>query len=91
MDGEKKIILKECELCNTYASCLCFECKSYYCNKCYEIIHSIKKSPIHKKEDIDAFVQIDLKCQKIPKDESTFFVWMKKISQKLCNIYIFYI
>jgi len=83
MDGEKKIILKEFELCNTYASCLCFECNNYYCNKCYEIIHSIKKSPIHKKEDIDAFVQIDLKCQKHPKDRINLFCVDEKDKSKI--------
>ena len=73
MEGQNKNLIKECELCSTYASCLCFECISYFCHNCYKIIHDIKKNPIHKKEDIDAFVQIDLKCQKHPKDRIYLF------------------
>ena len=37
------------------------------------MIHDIKKNPKHKKENIDLFVPIDLKCQEHPKDRINLF------------------
>ncbi len=54
--------LKKCEICNSEANCLCFKCNCYYCQNCYKLIHDLKKNPNHKKETIDPFVPIDLKC-----------------------------
>ena len=57
---------KECEFCYLNATCLCFKCKNYYCEKCFKYIHDLKKYSNHKKENIDAFVPIDLKCSDHP-------------------------
>ena len=60
---EKKIkLIKECETCGVNATCLCFICNEYYCDSCFKMNHDKKKS-IHKKEKIDIYVPIDLKCQ----------------------------
>ncbi len=53
---------KECEICYSKASCLCFECNNYYCERCYKLMHEVKNDPKHKKEIIDPFIPIELKC-----------------------------
>ena len=62
MNNNPSLLLKKCEICNSNATCLCFKCNSYYCENCYKLIHDLKKELNHKKENIDPFVPIDLKC-----------------------------
>ena len=62
MDNKKSKNIKDCEICEYNATCLCFKCNSYFCDNCYKVIHDIKKNNSHKKENIDPFVPIDLKC-----------------------------
>ena len=54
--------LKKCEVCKTEAMCLCFECMSYFCDSCFKFSHKNEENKSHKKENIDYFVPIDLKC-----------------------------
>ena len=64
MDKENQ--LKKCELCKEIATSLCFICNSYFCNQCYKYVHDKKININHKKEIIDPFVPIDLKCPEHP-------------------------
>ena len=57
---------KICEFCDSTATCLCFRCRNYYCDQCYKFIHDKTKNSGHKKEEIDPFVPIDLKCPEHP-------------------------
>ena len=59
---EDKNSIKKCEICESYASNLCFQCISYFCDNCYKFIHEKECNSKHKKEQIDPFVPIDLKC-----------------------------
>ena len=60
---EKKIkLIKECEICGVNATSLCFICNEYYCDSCFKMNHDKLKSG-HKKEKIDIYVPIELKCQ----------------------------
>ena len=73
MKKQNKLI-KSCEICiKSDATCLCYECNSYFCERCYKVIHEIKDDPKHKKEIIDLFVPIDLKCSEHPKDRLNLF------------------
>ena len=54
--------IKKCEFCKIYATCLCFKCMSYFCDSCFKLGHNIEEYKLHKKEKIDLFVPIDLKC-----------------------------
>ena len=54
--------IKKCDLCGSEASEICFKCKEYFCDKCYEIIHNIKKDNGHNKYKIDPYLFIDLFC-----------------------------
>ena len=56
--GKNKI----CEICEEEATCLCFKCNFYLCDKCYKTVHDLKKSQGHKKELIDPSIYYDLKC-----------------------------
>ena len=55
---------KECEICGLNATSLCFICNEYYCDSCFKMIHDKKINSNHKKDKIDIYVPIDLKCQK---------------------------
>ena len=57
---------KLCEICGETAKDLCFECKSYFCDLCYNFVHEKKKNVGHKKEAIDLFNQFDIKCPEHP-------------------------
>ena len=65
MDNNKKNI-KLCEICEAYASSLCFQCKSYFCESCYKFIHEKKNNSQHIKENVDPYVPIDIKCPDHP-------------------------
>ena len=65
---------KKCEICESDAQCLCYKCKMYLCDNCYKFIHQKKKNiNEHKKEKIDFFVPIEIKCQEHPQDRINLF------------------
>jgi len=72
MDKENQII-KPCDICKSDATCLCFECNSYFCERCFKLIHDVKNDPKHKKENIDLFVPIDFKCPAHPNEGINLF------------------
>ena len=59
--------IKQCDICGTNASCLCFDCINYFCESCFKLIHDKKINSGHKKEKIDLYIPIDLKCKDHPK------------------------
>ena len=76
---EKNITqIKKCEICESDAVCLCFQCINYYCENCYKIIHDLKKNNNHKKEPIDPFVPFDLKCPSHPTFPTNLFCFDEK-------------
>ena len=62
---EKIKLIKNCEICGNDATCICFNCKFYYCDSCFKSIHD-KINSNHKKEKIDLYVPIELKCRNHP-------------------------
>ena len=58
--------MKVCEICKENAVFLCFTCKNYFCSKCYKYIHDMKINSEHKKENIDPYIPIDIKCPEHP-------------------------
>ena len=67
---EPKIeFLKKCDFCDSYAKCLCYDCLNYFCGSCFKLIHDKEKCSKHKKDKIDPYIPINLKCSihsKIP-------------------------
>ena len=72
MKKEIKLI-KNCEFCGTNATSLCFECLEYYCESCFKLIHEKQLKSQHKKENIDLYVPIDLKCSQHPNNANNLF------------------
>ena len=64
MEGKPNI--KKCEICMLDATCLCFQCMSYFCDSCFKSAHGHENRKAHKKEKIDYFVPIDTKCPEHP-------------------------
>ena len=54
--------IRKCEVCLVDATCLCFECMSYFCDTCFKSSHNNEARKSHKKEKIDYYVPIDVKC-----------------------------
>ena len=64
---------KKCELCKDNATSLCFQCYMYLCDSCFKFIHDKPVNNQHKKEKIDYFVPIDIKCPKHSKDRMNLY------------------
>ena len=73
MINDKKAT-KSCDLCqNNKATIICYDCPSYFCESCFNLIHKIKINSEHKKEEIDPFVSINVKCPEHPKIINNLF------------------
>ena len=59
---EIKLKQKKCEICLVDASCICYQCMSYFCDSCYTFVHKNEERKLHKKEKIDYYIPIDIKC-----------------------------
>jgi len=59
---EAKTKIRKCEVCLVEATCLCYKCLEYYCDSCYNISHKSEEKKNHKKEKIDYYISMDMKC-----------------------------
>jgi len=59
---EIQLELKKCDICKGDATSLCFNCMNYFCDSCFKIAHSKEQTQSHKKEKIDYYVPIDVRC-----------------------------
>ena len=75
---KKQKQIKECDFCGKYATSLCYDCLLYFCQNCYKFIHDMEKNNTHKKENIDPFVSIELKCSQHSKFPITLFCLTEK-------------
>ena len=64
---------KICELCKEPATNICYECSFYLCDSCFKFLHEKKANSEHKKEYIDPFVSMDIKCPAHPKNPMNLF------------------
>ena len=64
---------KHCEICKELATSLCLQCMNYFCDSCYKFVHDKKVNINHKKEKIDFFVPIDIKCPEHPSNLLNLF------------------
>jgi hypothetical protein len=56
--------IKECVSCEEGATIVCFDCKNYYCEDCFNLMHKKKKSSKHKNEAISPILPIGINCLK---------------------------
>ena len=54
--------LKICDVCKNDPTSLCYKCMNYYCDSCFKITHNKEEYKTHKKEKMDHFVPIDVRC-----------------------------
>ena len=83
---EEKKEEKLCELCKEKATNICYECSFYLCDDCFKFLHEKKANLEHKKEDIDSFVSIKIKCPEHPKIPLNLFCVEEK--GNIYNIFI---
>ena len=81
-----KIKEKFCEMCGLKDTCLCFKCVMYFCDSCFKIIHNMKISNQHKKEKLDLFVPMDIKCPEHPNDRINLFCLDENGNKLIFNI-----
>ena len=74
--------IKECDICDSNSTCLCFECVHYFCDSCYKYVHDKKKNSKHKKEALDPYVAIELRCPEHSKIPMTLFCLDEKGNYK---------
>ena len=72
-NNEENKIIKLCEMCGEKANYICFKCVMYICDSCDKIVHNLKISRQHKKEKLDYFVPMDIKCPDHPNDRINLF------------------
>ncbi len=65
--------IKKCQICAEDSTNVCFQCKMYFCDGCFKLIHDFKNNSLHKKENIDPFVPIDFKCPNHPESPLNLF------------------
>ena len=71
---EKKTkLIKTCETCGLNATFHCFDCLEYFCDSCFKFNHDKQVKSQHKKENIDLYVPIELKCPYHPKNPNNLF------------------
>ena len=86
MDTKVKLI-KEWDTCGKNATSLCFKCLEYFCDECYQYVHDKQINSNHKKEEIDNYIPIDLKCQDYPEVPFNLFCLDEK---ELCCTYCYF-
>ena len=59
---EMKSTIKKCDICKEDATTSCFKCMFYFCDSCFKIAHHKEENQSHKKEKIDYYVPVDLRC-----------------------------
>ena len=78
---------KQCDMCKQEeAKSFCPTCFCYYCDDCFKCVHEKGKNKEHKKEKIDYFVPIDIRCPEHNGDNISLFCLDEK-----GNIYFYII
>lgn len=74
--------IKKCDICKEDAIYICFSCKQYFCESCYKFIHNKPINSNHKKENIDLYIPLELKCQEHPDNPLNLFCLNEKGNYK---------
>ena len=69
---------KKCELCKEKATNICFNCSFYLCDCCSKFLHEKKENIGHKREKIDPFISLDIKCPEHPNVPMNLFCTEEK-------------
>ena len=85
---ENKINDKKCELCKEPATNICYDCCLYLCHSCFTFLHEKTTNLFHKKEEIDPFISIDIKCPEHPNVPMNLFCSEEKSKKFIIHIII---
>ena len=85
MEKISNLIMK-CDICGLTSTCLCYQCFEYFCDSCYKFIHDKRLNSHHKKEKIDPYIPLDLKCREHPKVPNSLFCLDDKVKSIIINI-----
>ena len=79
---------KNCEICESLATNLCFKCLAYYCDSCYNLVHKKKENGgQHEKDNLNNnVIQIEIKCPEHKKYPQELFC----IDEKSNFIFIYF-
>ena len=76
----------KCGICGEIAESLCLTCNNYYCESCFNFVHSKSKNKDHKKKKIDFYVPIITKCSIHPDTPLNLFcINEKELCCSLCQ------
>ena len=75
---EEKTKEKKCELCKQKATNICFDCSFYLCDSCFKFLHEKEANSKHRKESIDPFISMDIKCPNHPNNKINVFCIKEK-------------
>ena len=87
---EEKIKEKKCELCKEKATNICFDCSFYLCDSCFLFLHEKKANLNHRKEEIDPYVSMDIKCPVHSNNKINIFCIEEKSKYYLFNKYLIF-
>ena len=85
---DNKIHKKICELCKETATSICFDCSFYLCDSCFKFLHEKKANSEHKKEPIDPFISMEIKCPYHPNVPMNLFCLDEKSNKYFYLIFI---
>ena len=77
---------KLCQICKEIANYICYDCSSYLCDSCFKFIHDKTVNSEHKKEEIDPFISINIRCPRHPKIPMSLFCLNENSKKKYYNI-----
>ena len=83
---KKETKIKNCGICESDATCLCFDCYNYFCESCFKFVHEKRKSN-HKKEKIDPYLPFNFRCPEHQRGLLDLFCIDEK---ELCCSYCYY-
>ena len=78
---------KKCEFCKKESSCLCYKCMTYFCDSCFKLAHENEEFKSHKKEKIDLYISMDVKCPEHKLHPMDLFCITEKGNNKLYIIF----
>ena len=87
---KKESKIKHCGICETDATCLCFDCYNYFCESCFKFVHEKGKGKgksNHIKEKIDPYLPFNFRCPEHQRGLLDLFCIEEK---ELCCSYCYY-
>ena len=87
---KKESKIKHCGICETDATCLCFDCYNYFCESCFKFVHEKGKGKSnHIKEKIDPYLPFNFRCPEHKRRLLDLFFIEEKEELDKFNLFVF--